>query len=83
MNKVSNIETASIEYTGVDLKVDYVFEGVDREIRILLINNAPDYFFDKKTLADIEYVLSEHLISEGIENREYLAEMRSDESRHN
>jgi hypothetical protein len=81
--KVSNIETATVEYTGIDLKVDYVFEGLDKELRILLINNAPDYFFSKDILAEVEYALSEQLISEGIENREYLAEMRSDESRGN
>lgn len=81
--KAPQIHNAEITHDNTSVKIEYVFEGLDQELRIVKINNAPDYFFDKKTLADIEYTLTEQMISEGVENREYLAEMRGDEERGN
>jgi hypothetical protein len=81
--KTSEIISTEINYEGIDLKVDYVFEGLDHELRILLINNAPDFFFSAEVVDQVESLLSEQLINEALERREYIHEQHGDESRGN
>lgn len=83
MTKVSEIQEAIINYQGVDLNITYVFEGLERELKVLLINNAPDFFFSKNVREEVEFLVSEEIIKEAQEKKEYLEEMRADEGRGN